>query len=175
MLPATPCKFSFSRPFIQIHCDTLLSLFSWCSGTSGRSGARKGLLPAGDPETGAAAEEPAEAAAWLWAQKPGGNGRKLSSLPEDRDFTVVIINAVPGVTQHNNRATLKLILWYWEFWAAEIRVCVGHGDPSCHLIFTLIMQDEKWVFLQFTGDVNVVFSLLTKNFWRYNLGSYTTK
>lgn len=41
-------------------CFHIVSLF-WCPGTSCGPGTREGLLPAGDPETGAAAEESTEA------------------------------------------------------------------------------------------------------------------
>ena len=56
-----------------------MSLF-WHPGTSCGPRTREGFLPAGDPETGAAAEESTEASDRLWAKKPRGNRRKLCCL-----------------------------------------------------------------------------------------------
>lgn len=66
-------------------------LLSWPPGTSCGPRTRERFLPAGDPETGATAEEPTKAANWLRAKKPRGNRRKLSPLPEDLVFIEMLI------------------------------------------------------------------------------------
>lgn len=75
-------RFSLLFTGLSFH---IVSLF-WHLGTSCGPGTREGLLPAGDPETGAAAEESTEASGRLGAKKPRGNRRKLSGSKRDTPF-----------------------------------------------------------------------------------------
>lgn len=81
---------------------------SRCTGTSCGPRTREGFLPAGDPEAGAAAEEPTEATERLRAKKPRGNRRNAcvrghcASVSER--IALLNVNAEFEVTQRNNRA-----------------------------------------------------------------------
>lgn len=63
-----------------------MSVFFRCPGASCGPRTREGRFPAGDPETGAAAEKPAEAPAWFWSTKPRGNRRKAQFLCQRADL-----------------------------------------------------------------------------------------
>lgn len=81
---------------------------SRCTGTSCGPRTREGFLPAGDPEAGAAAEEPTEAAERLRAKKPRGN-RKNTCVRGHRalvseHIAFVNVNTELEVAQRYNRA-----------------------------------------------------------------------
>lgn len=83
---------------------------SRCTGTSCGPRTREGFLPARDPEAGAAAEEPTEAAERLRAKKPRGNRRnacvcgRRASISERIALVNVNFTCELEVTQRNNRA-----------------------------------------------------------------------